>query len=74
DSRSADLAGDTRPSAAAADGHSSSRVTRDIYDHVLSAVDQVVVDDINELFTASRTHRAQPLRSQRGREPRIRRD
>jgi len=40
-------------------GHSSSRVSRDIYGHVLPAVDESVVADIDEAFgRASRTDRA----------------
>lgn len=40
-------------------GHFSSRVTRDVYGHVLPAVDDAVVDDIDKVFgDLSRTQRA----------------
>jgi hypothetical protein len=43
-------------------GHSSSRVTRDIYGHVLPAVDHDLVAQLDELFrNRSRTPRAEPL-------------
>ena len=34
-------------------GHSSSRVTRDVYGHVLPAVDEAVVAAMDEVFTNS---------------------
>ena len=49
-------------------GHSSSRVTRDVYGHVLPTVDDAVVADIDEVFGhPSRTDRARRQRSTRQR-------
>ncbi len=49
-------------------GHSSSRVTRDVYGHVLPAVDDAVVAEIDKVFgNPSRTQRARPSKSKTGR-------
>jgi integrase len=48
-------------------GHSSSRVTRDVYGHVLPTVDEAVVSDIDEVFgNPSRTDRARRPGTTRG--------
>jgi hypothetical protein len=43
-------------------GHSSSRVTRDVYGHTLPVVDTELVEQLDEIFRSrSRTSRAQPV-------------